>query len=163
MTNTPTRAQEELVVLLRFAVLLDSRFRVPGTKIRFGLDSLVSLIPGFGDAVSFVVSAALAVLMLRHGATPWLVLRMVGNVIIDFATGLVPVLGDIFDVAFKANLRNVRLLEAHHEKQAAKGRSSMPGWLAVAVALVMLVVTFLVLVAGFVMMANWIYALVKAG
>lgn len=90
---------------------LDSAVRVPGTTWRLGLDPLLGLVPGAGD----VVSAALSVYMIlearRLGASRQVLVRMAGNVALDLLAGSVPVVGDLFDFAFKANARNWKILE----------------------------------------------------
>ena len=97
----------------RWAVLLDSRFRVPGTSIRFGLDAIVGLIPGIGD-ISTPVFAALLLLQAVRMRLPLVVqARMVFNAALDMLMGLVPILGDLADIGWKANLRNLALLERH--------------------------------------------------
>lgn len=101
--------------------LLDSAFRIPGTPVRVGLDSLIGLIPGVGDAVGIVLGGWFLVEAVRVDAPAGVLTRMAGNVAIDALVGVVPVLGDAFDVAFKANLRNARLLEAHLDQ--LQGRS----------------------------------------
>ena len=102
-----------LDALRRWAVLLDSRFRVPGTSIRFGLDAIVGLIPGIGD-ISTPVFAALLLLQAVRMRLPLVVqARMVFNAALDMLMGLVPILGDLVDIAWKANLRNLALLERH--------------------------------------------------
>ena len=114
------------------AELLDSRFRIPGTDIRFGLDAVAGLVPVGGDAVSFLASGALVLTMARHGASPRLVARMLLNIAIDGILGSVPLLGDLFDLAFKANDRNVQLLKEHY----AEGRHQGSAWPVVAMAAV---------------------------
>jgi hypothetical protein len=114
MTTRSTRHDEEALAWLRsWSVLLDARFRVPGTNIRFGLDPILGLIPGIGD----LAAPIFAVVLLIHGARmriPRIVLvRMLLNAGIDFLFGLVPGIGNVFDVFWKANLRNLRLLERH--------------------------------------------------
>jgi len=102
-----------LDALRRWAVLLDSRFRVPGTSIRFGLDAIVGLIPGIGD-ISTPVFAALLLLQAVRMRLPLVVqARMVFNAALDMLLGLVPILGDLADIGWKANLRNLALLERH--------------------------------------------------
>ena len=102
-----------LDALRRWAVLLDSAFRVPGTSIRFGLDAIVGLIPGIGD-ISTPVFAALLLLQAVRMRLPLVVqARMVLNAAIDMLIGLVPILGDLVDIGWKANLRNLALLERH--------------------------------------------------
>jgi hypothetical protein len=97
----------------RFAFLLDEAFRVPGTRWRIGLDGLVGFVPGLGDAATALVALYPIVEAWRHGAPPALIGRMLANLGIDTAVGSVPLLGDLFDVAFKANRRNVELLRRH--------------------------------------------------
>jgi hypothetical protein len=107
--------------LERFSKLLDSEFRVPGTNFRFGLDPIVGLIPGWGDVVTYVMSALLILAMVQKGASGKLVMKMILNVTIDLLVGSVPVVGDAFDFVFKANDRNVRLFQEHHIEGKHKG------------------------------------------
>jgi hypothetical protein len=102
-----------LDALRRWAVLLDSAFRIPGTRIRFGLDAIIGLIPGFGD-ISTPAFAGLLLLQAVRMRLPIVVqARMVLNAALDMLVGLVPILGDLVDVGWKANLRNLALLERH--------------------------------------------------
>jgi hypothetical protein len=112
----------DLNTLRRWAVLLDSIFRVPGTNIRFGLDAIVGLVPGIGDlaAPAFTVMVLLTGLRMRVPAI--VQARMVLNAVIDMLIGLVPIAGDLADVAWKADLRNVALLERHARPGAAPTR-----------------------------------------
>jgi hypothetical protein len=102
-----------LASLRRWAVILDSLFRVPGTSVRFGLDAIVGLIPGIGDLASPAYTALILIEGLRLRVPAVVQARMVLNAAIDMGIGLVPVLGDMADVAWKANLRNVALLDRH--------------------------------------------------
>ena len=114
---------ETLDALRRYAVLLDSQFRVPGTNIRFGLDAIVGLIPGIGD-ISTPVFAALLLLQGVRMRLPIVVqARMVLNAAIDMLFGFVPILGDLIDIGFKANLRNLALLERHARRDVPPSRS----------------------------------------
>jgi hypothetical protein len=99
--------------LRRWAVLLDSRFRIPGTGIRFGLDPLLSLIPGLGDLVSPVFAVALLVQGVRQRVPRVILLRMLGNALIDALIGAVPIAGTVGDVFWRANVRNLAMLERH--------------------------------------------------
>jgi len=99
--------------LRRWAVVLDSLFRVPGTSIRFGLDSIVGLVPGIGDLASPVYTALILIEGLRLRVPAVVQARMVFNAALDMLIGLVPLFGDLADVAWKANLRNLALLERH--------------------------------------------------
>ena len=122
--------------LQRWAALLDSAFRVPGTRITFGLDPLIGLIPGLGDMASPVLS----VLILWQGArmrVPKVVLtRMVLNALIDAGVGAVPILGDLFDFAWKSNDWNLVLLE-RHARPGTRGSSA--DWLFVGLCALVLV------------------------
>jgi hypothetical protein len=99
--------------LRRWAVLLDSQFRVPGTNIRFGLDAIVGLIPGLGDLSAPAFSALVLLQAVRMRLPIVVQARIVLNAAIDMLIGLVPVLGDLADIGWKANLRNLALLERH--------------------------------------------------
>ena len=133
----PTDSRERALTQVQtIARLLDSQFRIPGTSYRFGLESIVGLVPVGGDAVGFAASAALVLTMARHGASPRLVARMLLNVAIDATVGAIPVVGDLFDIGFKANDRNVELLRRHYEE----GRYSGSAWPVVLGALVGLLV-----------------------
>jgi hypothetical protein len=93
------------------ARVLDTAVGIPGTRLRIGLDALLGLIPGAGDAVSAALSGYIILAAARAGATRPVLLRMVGNVVVDTVVGSIPLLGDLFDVAFRANIRNVALLD----------------------------------------------------
>ena len=97
----------------RFAYWLDAGIRIPGTSLRFGLDPILGLIPGAGDAAGAVLAGWILIEAVRLGASRATLLRIAGNVALDAGLGAVPLLGDIFDFAWKANLRNVTLLERH--------------------------------------------------
>ncbi len=90
--------------------LLDTRFRLPVVGWRVGLDGLIGLVPGIGDTVAGGLSAYLVYEAWLAGARKRTIARMAANVAFDFVVGLVPVVGDLFDFAYKANARNVRLL-----------------------------------------------------
>jgi hypothetical protein len=94
----------------RLARLMDSAWGIPFTRWRFGFDSVVGLIPGAGDAVNLLVSIYALSIAHKLGAPKGLMLKMVANAGIDFGLGSVPVLGDIFDLFFKSNTRNLKLL-----------------------------------------------------
>ena len=109
--------------LERLANFLDSAFAVPGLGLRFGADSIIGLIPGVGDAMSLGLSGYLVMEAHRLGAPASLLSRMVGHLLVDATIGAVPVAGDVFDVFYKANRRNMRLLRRHlDELRAAEAR-----------------------------------------
>ena len=108
----PSRA-ESVVRLEQLSALLDSAFKVPGTNVRLGLDSLIGLVPGIGDLVSTAVSSYIIWEARRLGLPRWKIARMIGNVALDTTVGAVPLLGDVADVFFKANRRNMRIIREH--------------------------------------------------
>lgn len=108
--------------LERLAWFLDSSIKVPGLNARFGLDGLIGLIPGVGDAIAALISSVVISEAARMGAPKVLLLKMAFNVLVDAVVGAVPLVGDLFDFAWKANQRNVRLLNQYmdspHETEA---------------------------------------------
>jgi hypothetical protein len=118
ITNPARSARIEQ--LRKIAELLDGQFRIPGTNIEFGLDAIIGLIPGVGDLVSGAVSVWLIHEARRLGAPRWLIARMAWNVAVDVGIGVVPVVGDLFDAAWKANRKNIELLSRHFEKAALR-------------------------------------------
>ena len=109
----PESPHSNLALLRRWAVLLDSAFRVPGTNIRFGLDAIAGLVPGIGDLAAPVYTGLLLMTGFRMRLPAIVQARMVLNAALDVAVGVVPLLGDLVDIAWKANLRNLALLERH--------------------------------------------------
>ena len=99
------------------AKLMDSLFAIPGTRIRLGVDSLLGLVPVVGDIAAQVVSGYLIWEAKQLGVSKLTLWRMVGNTLIDTVIGAVPLVGDAFDIAFRANMKNLRLLQRHLEKQ----------------------------------------------
>jgi len=94
--------------------LMDSKFTIPGTNFKIGLDPIIGLIPVAGDVMSYGVSAFLITKMVKHGASKKVALKMTFNVILDMLIGMIPLIGTIFDFTYKANDRNVRLLKEHY-------------------------------------------------
>lgn len=110
---------EPLRRIEKLAYLFDSRFEIPGTSIRIGWDGLIGLLPGVGDTLTLLPQLYLLFEAVRLKLGTAAVLKMLLNVLIDWLLGTVPVLGDIFDVAFKSNLRNAKIVaEAIREKRA---------------------------------------------
>lgn len=122
------------------AKLMDAQFRIPGTNIRFGMDALIGLIPGVGDFSSFLISAYMVSLAINKGASGFVLARMILNISVDALVGAVPILGDIFDVAFKANQRNIKLLQQHYTEGRHQGGARK--------VIIPVVIVLLVLLAG---------------
>jgi hypothetical protein len=99
------------------AILLDSALVIPGIGVRFGLDALIGLVPAIGDIVTTTLSLFIVHEAYQLGAPGHILLRMLGNVAVDGALGAVPVVGDAFDVVWRANRRNVRLLREWLERE----------------------------------------------
>ena len=95
------------------ARLLDDLIRVPGTNIGIGLDPIIGLIPGLGDVLGGAMSSYILFVAAQEGAPTSVLARMLGNIALDSLVGVVPVVGDLFDVGVKANRRNVDLLERY--------------------------------------------------
>jgi Domain of unknown function (DUF4112) len=123
VTSRTPGNQVGLDALRRWAVLLDSAFRIPGTRIRFGLDAIIGLVPGVGD-ISTPAFAGLLLLQAVRMRVPIVVqARMVLNAAFDMLVGLVPILGDLVDIGWKANLKNLALLERHARPGVPPARS----------------------------------------
>lgn len=158
MTLPPVESDDARRVRV-LARAMDSAIRIPGTGIRLGLDSIVGLVPGAGDLVSSVMSGYIVLASARMGVPPAVVARMILNLGVDTLVGSVPLLGDLFDVGFKANIRNAALLDRHLADPLTTRKTSRAAVLAavagvvvlgaVGVALAMLVVRGLNTLAGF--------------
>jgi len=136
--------------LRRLARLWDSGFRIPGTNIAFGLDPLVGLVPGVGDAAGALVACYVVLEAARLDVPGFTLLRMLANIAVDTLLGSVPVVGDIFDVVWKANLKNVALIE-HHLADPHEARRASRFWL-------FIVIAVLVLLAALGIAAGWLVA-----
>lgn len=112
----------QLALLRRWADLLDRAFLIPGTGIRFGLDAVIGLVPGIGDLASPIFTGVLLITGLRMRVPVVVQARMVLNAGLDMLIGLVPILGDIADIFWKANVRNLSLLERHARPGVPPGR-----------------------------------------
>ena len=114
ITNPSRNAKIEQLRVL--AELMDGQFRFPGTNFEFGLDAIIGLVPGIGDLVCGAFSLWLIREARRLGAPQWLIAKMVWNVAVEVTIGAVPLVGDAFDVVWKANRKNIQLLSRHFEK-----------------------------------------------
>ena len=122
---TARMSHEQRLVQVRWlARMLDDRFAVPGTNLRFGWDSILGLFPWLGDTLTSLLSLLIVHHAWQTGASRLTLARMLGNVGLDFAVGAIPFLGDLFDFVWKANRKNARLLEQHLRRQSEKERAS---------------------------------------
>lgn len=148
-TNAPvlTDAQRripELAWVDTFSRFLDTRFRVPGTQMRFGADFLLGLIPYAGDVISLGMSGVMIATMARHGASGMLIARMLGNAALDATVGAIPILGDLFDLVYKANVRNLKLMREHYQE----GRHQGSAW--------PVLIVILLVILGMIVFIGWL-------
>lgn len=128
-----TQAPKALLRAQKLANITDTAIRIPGIGIKLGLDFLVGLIPVVGDFSMALVSLSIIGLGRKMGAPKALQTKMLRNALLDMALGMVPVVGDLFDIFFKANQRNVRLLEqwwvtTHHQDIKANTQAKLEDW-----------------------------------
>lgn len=112
------------------ARLMDSMFEIPGTGIRFGFDTILGLVPGLGDAVASMVSLYILREASQRGVSKLTLARMAANIGVDYVVGSIPGVGDVFDVYWKANLKNIELLRQHTvENPTGQRRERASDWL----------------------------------
>jgi hypothetical protein len=115
------RIAQSVARIEALATLMDGAFVIPGTGIRMGLDGIIGLVPIAGDLISSLVSSYIVWEAKQLGVPRWLIARMLLNVALDTTLGAVPVVGDAFDVLFRANLKNMHLLRRHLERHGHLG------------------------------------------
>ena len=147
-------------LMAAIARIMDTVFVIPGTNIRFGLDPLIGLIPGLGDAAGAAVSTFLLIQGGRAGAPKIVLARMALNVLINAALGAVPVLGDAFSVWFKSNVRNLALLE-RHVGTGVQRRSTGADWLFVGGLIVCILAAVVLSVTGLVLLVDALLRFVR--
>lgn len=123
----------------RIARLMDSKYQIPGTRLRFGLDPILGLIPIVGDAASALISGGLIMYMVRFGVSRKVVYLMLINTVLDATIGSIPVIGWVFDFFYKANNRNIKLLNEHYKEGKHTG-SGTGVLITVAIVLVLLII-----------------------
>lgn len=139
---------DQVPLIRALAKALDTAFVVPGTNIRFGLDSLLGLVPGVGDAITSAIGGYIVLVAAHLGVPKAVLARMTLNLLTDAAFGAIPFVGDVADVAYKANRRNMALLEQSLAEPKAARRSSV--WMLLGLGLVLLLIA-----AGGVALAFW--------
>lgn len=132
----------QLEGLDKFSKLLDTSFRIPFTNIRFGVDFVIGLVPYAGDLLSFLFSSGLVITMARHGVSSQVIAKMIWNVVLDTVVGSIPIIGDMFDLYYKANRRNFHLLEKHY----GEGKYHGSFWRVVLPILMVLVLLFILMI-----------------
>ncbi len=142
------------------AWLMDRAFQIPGTKISVGLDAILGLLPVGGDVLTGIVQVGIVVLALVRYRVPRAVAaRMAANVLIDVMVGAIPLVGDVFDIAFKANTRNLKLLNRVEEERQVTGTvSSKTSILFLASLVAVLVLAIVLVLIGFITVVRWLMA-----
>lgn len=141
---------------------LDSIFQIPGLNVRFGLDALAGLIPGLGDTATAFASLYILVTAARRGVSRVTMTRMATNVAIDYLVGCIPFIGDVFDVYWKANQKNVELLRRYADANpAGERRLRIQDWLFVGGLAVLLLTLLVGSMTITYFMATWIIRLVR--
>lgn len=135
----------------KLAEWMDSRFTIPGTNIHFGLDPIISLIPGAGDWLAGIISSYFILLGARADLPPVILWRMGFNILIDIVIGSIPLLGDLFDVGWKANNRNAELLEQYRQHDKTTERHSR--WILWSIA-----ITLILMIVGLLALLGWLIA-----
>lgn len=135
----------------KLAKLLDSKFKVPNTDIRFGIDPILGLVPGVGDWIGAVISFYFLILAAWSGGKVAVLGRMFINILLDLLIGSIPLLGEVFDVYWKANLRNAEILkELEKDPERTTTESRLWVWL--------VVIQLLVLIIGVLVLITWLVA-----
>lgn len=135
----------------KFAELLDSQFYIPGTKIKIGIDPILGLVSGIGDLAGASLSIYFMVYAAKLGATSSVLIRMFLNILADLTIGAIPVLGDVFDVAWKANLKNAILLEKLEQNpDRLETESNILNW----ALLFVLVAVLIAIIAGMILLVS---------
>jgi len=138
-----------------FSRMLDTKFRIPGTDMRFGADFLLGLVPGAGDLVSLGMSGVLVATMAKNGASGMLVAKMLFNVALDAIVGTIPIIGNIFDLIYKANYRNAVLMREYY----VEGEHSGSVWPVVIGVLIAMVGIFVLMIWMLVAVLQWFFGL----
>lgn len=157
--SKPAQEDSRLTRLDKFSQILDSAFRIPGTSFRIGLDGILGLIPGVGDTLGAVLSSYIILEAARLGLPKRIILRMVGNVAVESLVGAVPIVGDIFDIAWKANIKNFALLRAHATVGSPRERSSRQVMRLFVLAIILILIG---LVALSIMIFSFLYQLLTS-
>lgn len=119
-----TEIEKDFKFVRKVSWLMDEKFRFPGTKFRFGLDPILNLVPFAGDALGFIISMLLVAIISKNGASSKVIVKMTLNVILDAVLGGIPLFGKLIDFGFKANQRNIRLLEKHYFEDKNQGSAA---------------------------------------
>jgi len=157
-TDVQRRVAPGLEGLEQIAWLMDRAFTIPGTNIKVGLDAILGLLPIGGDALTGLIQIGIVLVALVHFKVPRAIAaRMVANVLLDIGVGAIPLVGDTFDAFFKANTRNIKLLNEVQEQRAEqKPVSTFSSWVFLGVISFILVAALALVVIGFIAVVSWL-------
>ncbi|MEG4089293.1 DUF4112 domain-containing protein [Microcoleus sp. K1-B6] len=156
--NTPSPSHiASLRRLRRISHLLDNAIPIPGTKYRIGLDPILGLIPGGGDLISSIFAGYVVFKSAQMGVPQETLVKMATNIVFDTVAGTVPVAGDLLDVAWKANVKNIELLDAH---LGSPEQGKKADWLFVAALLLGLILIVGGVIFLSVMLFGWLFQVI---
>ena len=150
----PNNTGKKLDRLRRLSQILDNAIPIPGTGYRIGIDPILGLLPGGGDTVAGALGAYIVVEAARIGLPRKVIWQMVGNIVLDSVIGTVPVFGDLFDAGWKANVKNIALLERHLNLIPQNAKSDRLFLIGLTLLLVIMVIGFAVLTLALV---RWLF------
>ncbi|MCY7385956.1 MAG: DUF4112 domain-containing protein [Microcoleus sp. CAN_BIN18] len=157
-TNTSNKSQAASLRRLRqISHLLDNAIPIPGTKYRIGLDPILGLIPGGGDVIGSIFAGYVVFKSAQMGVPQETLVKMAANIVFDTVAGTVPVAGDLLDVAWKANVKNIELLDAH---LGSPEQGKKADWLFVAALLLGLILIVGGVIFLSVMLFGWLFQVI---
>lgn len=143
--------EENLETLSRY---LDGLFKIPGTGWKFGLDSIIGLIPNVGDMATSLVSFYILIAGVRYGVPKITLLRMAFNIGLDYLVGVIPFVGDAFDFFWKSNKQNMDLIR---ERGAGKGKGTTGDWIFVIAVIVLLIAILIGSILLSLLLLGWLF------
>lgn len=152
--NEVSSKQQKLDFLRKYCTLLESQFTIPGTKFSFGLDPLLNLIPGLGSYSGLILGSIFIVLAHHQGVSGKVKLLMIRNIFIDFVFGIIPLFGTVSDFFYKANIKNLTLLEEHINEEKHMGS----GWQIVVGIALFLMLTLGLSVVACIWILQWLFS-----
>jgi nitrate reductase NapE component len=160
--DLPTPDEQSARELERLAHWLDTLFQVPGLRVRFGIDALLGLLSGVGDTASALAAIYILRAAAKLGVSRAMLARMTLNILIDLLIGTIPIIGDLFDVYWKANQRNVNLVRRHLQATpATQRRLNWSDRLFVAAMIALITAVLIASVVGAYFLVVWIFSLLR--
>lgn len=149
MSNITSKQAKNLKYISFLSKWMDTKFRIPGTSITFGLDVILGLVPGLGDLIAAALSIGIFGLILKEGVPFKTALKMMFNIVFNFFFSSIPIAGTVFDVFHKANMKNLNLLEKHI-KNNPEGKYYFGIWWVFGLTFLLLIILFILIMALFV-------------